>query len=151
MWGPGGWIGDLGALDFAGGTVVHISAGVAALVAAIVLGPRRQGGAAPDERPHNVPMVMLGAALLWFGWIGFNGGSALAANGTAVLAVVNTILGGAGAMTAWVLLEQLRDVGVEKDQLPTIAETSLGNKFVRANARPISEPAHVLEILEMAW
>jgi len=106
VWGPGGWIGEMGALDFAGGTVVHISAGVSALVAAVVLGPR--GTRRSADEPHNVPLVILGSSLLWFGWIGFNGGSALAADGIAALATVNTILGGAAAMTAWVLLEMRR-------------------------------------------
>jgi Amt family ammonium transporter len=107
VWGDGGWLGRLGALDFAGGTVVHISAGFSALIAAIVLGPRR---AAPcdshsQKKPHNVPLVVLGATLLWFGWFGFNAGSALAADGIAVLALVNTMLGGAAAMCAWIALE----------------------------------------------
>ena len=107
VWGPGGWLAGLGALDFAGGTVVHISSGVSALVAARILGPRM---AAPpttktEEQPHSIPFVILGAALLWFGWIGFNAGSSLAADGIAVLAAVNTILAGAVAMLAWVVLD----------------------------------------------
>ncbi|MDX1454013.1 MAG: ammonium transporter [Gammaproteobacteria bacterium] len=103
VWGPGGWIGEMGALDFAGGTVVHISAGVAALVAALVIGPRHDGES--DHLPHNVPFVVLGASLLWFGWFGFNAGSALAADGTAVLALVTTMLATGAAVVAWVLLE----------------------------------------------
>jgi Amt family ammonium transporter len=106
VWGPAGWIKELGALDFAGGTVVHVSAGVSALVAALILGPRRgvdaKGG---SEGPHNVPFVVLGASLLWFGWFGFNGGSALAADGLAALAVVNTMLGAAAAVVAWITLD----------------------------------------------
>ncbi len=114
VWGPGGWIGELGALDFAGGTVVHISAGVSALVAAMILGPRRKERrnardlAASDE-PHNVPLVVLGAGLLWFGWFGFNAGSALAADGLAALAVVTTMLSAAAAVTTWVVVDLLRD------------------------------------------
>lgn len=106
VWGPGGWIHGLGALDFAGGTVVHISAGVSALVAALILGPRPrpESGKAHDV-PHNVPLVVLGASLLWFGWLGFNGGSALAADGVAAMAVATTVLAGSGAMLMWVLLE----------------------------------------------
>ena len=103
VWG-GGWLGRIGALDFAGGTVVHVSAGVSALVAAKMLGPRQSSGHPSgngEENPHNVPFVVLGASLLWFGWIGFNAGSALAADGIAVLALVNTVLGGSSAMLAW--------------------------------------------------
>jgi len=106
VWG-GGWFADLGALDYAGGTVVHVNAGAAALVAAWVLGPRKDHGR-QALLPHNVPFVMLGAALLWFGWFGFNGGSALAANGGAVLAFVNTLLAPAAALVAWVAVDLLR-------------------------------------------
>ena len=104
VWG-GGWIADLGALDFAGGTVVHISAGVSALVAALVLG-KRKGIDHDAVRPHNIPFVILGAALLWFGWFGFNAGSALAADGIAALALVTTNLAAAAAMVTWVILER---------------------------------------------
>ena len=90
VWG-GGWLAKLGALDFAGGTVVHVNAGAAALVAALVLGPRKDY-ARQAILPHNVPFTLLGAGLLWFGWFGFNAGSALAANGSAALAFVNTML-----------------------------------------------------------
>ena len=101
VWG-GGWLGAMGALDFAGGTVVHVSAGVSALVAAFLVGPRRSNAA---PRPHNVPFVLLGAALLWFGWFGFNAGSALAADGVAALALLTTNLAAAGALVAWCALE----------------------------------------------
>ena len=101
VWGKGGWIGALGALDFAGGTVVHVSAGVAALVAALVLGPR-QTSKHGETPPHNVPFVVLGASLLWFGWFGFNAGSALAADGVAALALVTTMLAAAAAVVTWV-------------------------------------------------
>ncbi|MBT8486704.1 MAG: ammonium transporter, partial [Phycisphaerae bacterium] len=104
VWGPDGWIGVMGALDFAGGTVVHVSAGVSALVAAIVLGPRRRDGEA-EANPHNVPFVVLGASLLWFGWFGFNAGSALAADGLASLAFVTTMLAAAAAVVTWVGIE----------------------------------------------
>jgi Amt family ammonium transporter len=96
-----------GALDFAGGTVVHISAGVSALVAAWLLGPRRGFRRTPLV-PHNVPLVLLGAGLLWFGWFGFNAGSALAANGIAVLAFVNTNTAAAAALVTWAALDALR-------------------------------------------
>lgn len=95
-------------IDFAGGTVVHISAGTAALVLAIVVG-KRQGFPKSVQRPHNLPMVMLGAGLLWFGWFGFNGGSAFAADGLAGLAWVNTTAATAAAITGWLLVEKLRD------------------------------------------
>ena len=98
VWGQGGWIGSMGALDFAGGTVVHVSAGVSALVAALVLGPRNgKDGTNGHNRPHNVPFVVLGASLLWFGWFGFNAGSALAADGVAALAIVTTMLAASAA------------------------------------------------------
>ena len=106
VWG-GGWMHQLGILDFAGGTVVHITAGTAAFVAAKMVGPRRDYGRMAFL-PHNVPMMLTGAALLWFGWVGFNGGSALAVNGTAVQATVNTILAPIGALAAWVAIEWWR-------------------------------------------
>ncbi len=106
VWG-GGWLADLGALDYAGGTVVHVNAGAAALVAAWVLGPRKDHGRQALV-PHNVPFVLLGAALLWFGWFGFNAGSALAASPGAVLAFVNTLLAPAAALVAWVAVDLLR-------------------------------------------
>lgn len=108
VWGPGGWLVELGALDFAGGTVVHVSAGVSALVAARILGPRHSdAGQRRHDAPHSVPLVVLGASLLWFGWIGFNGGSALAADGVAAMAVATTILAGSAAMLGWLTLDLL--------------------------------------------
>jgi ammonium transporter, Amt family len=104
VWAPGGWLHKLGALDFAGGTVVHINAAAAALVGAILLGKRR-GLRAPTVLPHNVPFAILGAGLLWFGWLGFNGGSALAANGLAAFAFTNTFVAPAAAAAAWGLTE----------------------------------------------
>ena len=107
VWGVGGWLRALGALDFAGGTVVHISAGVAALVAAMVLGRRLGFGKEPME-PHNVPYVVLGAGVLWFGWFGFNAGSALGANGLAAAALVNTHLAAAMAALTWTTVSWAR-------------------------------------------
>ena len=105
----GGWIAnDLGAIDFAGGTAVHINAGAAGLALAIVLGKRIGFGKTP-MRPHNLPLVMLGAALLWFGWFGFNAGSAVGSNGLAAVAFLNTIGATAAAMLSWLLVEKLRD------------------------------------------
>ena len=104
VWG-GGWLSELGALDFAGGAVVHVNAGIAALVAAQVLGPRKDYGR-EALLPHNVPFVLLGAGVLWFGWFGFNGGSALAADGIAALALINTLLAPAAGVFVWTLLDQ---------------------------------------------
>lgn len=106
VWG-GGWIEKLGALDFAGGTVVHETTATSALVLAVLLGPRSARPAEPE--PHNVPFVILGGGMLWFGWLGFNGGSAYGANQTAALAVLNTCLAGAASMIVWASLERLRN------------------------------------------
>jgi Amt family ammonium transporter len=106
VWAPGGWLRQLGALDFAGGTVVHINAAAAALVFALVLGKRR-GLKHPTVLPHNVPFAILGAGLLWFGWLGFNGGSALSAGGLAAYAFSNTFFAPAAAALAWGMLELL--------------------------------------------
>ncbi|MCL6631404.1 MAG: ammonium transporter [Alicyclobacillus herbarius] len=107
VWGVGGWLRNLGVLDFAGGTVVHISSGVAGLVAAIYLG-RRVGYGSNSIRAHNVPFVLLGTTLLWFGWFGFNAGSALAANGLAATAFMTTNTATAAAALGWMLVERLR-------------------------------------------
>ncbi len=104
VWAPGGWLRNLGALDFAGGTVVHINAAAGAVVGAVLLGKRR-GLKAPTVMPHNVPFAILGAGLLWFGWLGFNGGSALASNGLAAFAFTNTFVAPAAAALAWGLAE----------------------------------------------
>jgi Amt family ammonium transporter len=106
VWG-GGWIMDMGAMDFAGGTVVHVNAGIAAVVAALVVGSRKDFGR-QALLPHNVTYVLLGAGLLWFGWFGFNGGSALNANATAALAFVNTMLAPAATLVVWMLLDSFR-------------------------------------------
>ena len=106
---PGGWIANqLGAIDFAGGTAVHINAGAAGLALAIVLG-KRIGWRKESMRPHSLPLVMLGSGLLWFGWFGFNAGSALAANGIAGLAFMNTQVATAGAVLGWLLVEKVRN------------------------------------------
>jgi len=104
VWGTGGWLKNMGALDFAGGTVVHVSSGIAALVCALVLGKRRGYGREPMP-PHNLPLTILGAALLWFGWFGFNAGSALAANEIAVSAFIATNTAAAAAALAWMGIE----------------------------------------------
>ena len=103
VWGPDGWLGARGALDFAGGTVVHLSSGAAALVCAIVIGRRTRPGP-----PHNLTLTLLGAGMLWFGWFGFNAGSALAANENAALALVNTHLAAGAAAFSWAIVEWLK-------------------------------------------
>src|SRR3989339_1739550 len=106
IWGVGGWLRNLGALDFAGGTVVHVTAGFSALAIALVIG-KRLGYGKDNMEPSNIPLVVLGAVLLWFGWFGFNGGSALAANGLAVSAFVVTNTAAAAAGVVWMLLSWL--------------------------------------------
>ncbi len=119
VWGIGGWLRNLGALDFAGGTVVHINAGIAALVTALVIG-RRKNLDSNTPTPHNLPFVVLGTGLLWFGWFGFNAGSALAANGLAVNAFVVTNTAAAAAGLSWALIEWMRN------GKPTIFGTASG-------------------------
>ena len=107
VWGEGGWLRSLGVLDFAGGIVVHTSAGIAALVTTIVIGKRKNLEHAPS--PHNLPFVVLGTALLWFGWYGFNAGSALAVNGITVNAFITTNTAAAAAGLSWAFLEWIRN------------------------------------------
>ncbi|HXV94354.1 MAG TPA: ammonium transporter [Pseudonocardia sp.] len=104
---PEGWAARTGALDFAGGTVVHVNAGAAALAVALVLG-RRRGWPQPATRPHNLPFVLIGASLLWFGWFGFNAGSALDANAVAGYALVNTNAAAAAGLLGWLVVERIR-------------------------------------------
>jgi Amt family ammonium transporter len=107
VWNPEGWLGNLGAIDFAGGTVVHISAGLSALAAALVIG-RREGIDDEEPTPSNIPYVILGTALLWFGWFGFNAGSSLAADGVAVIAMVSTNTAAAAAGITWMMVDWIR-------------------------------------------
>src|SRR5690606_37997295 len=107
VWG-GGFISDLGVIDFAGGTAVHINAGAAALALAIVLG-RRVGWPQASFKPHNVPFVALGAALLWFGWFGFNAGSELAVDQVTAIAFLNTQVATAGALLGWIIVEWIKN------------------------------------------
>jgi Amt family ammonium transporter len=104
VWGTGGWLKNMGALDFAGGTVVHVSSGISALVCALILGKRRGYGREPMP-PHNLPLCLIGAALLWFGWFGFNAGSALGANELAVSAFIATNTAAAAAALTWMFIE----------------------------------------------
>jgi len=119
VWGVGGWLKDLGALDFAGGTVVHINAGIAALMTAIFIGKRR-GSTQKAILPHNLPFTILGTALLWFGWFGFNAGSSLGANGIAVNAFVVTNTAAAAAGLSWSLLDWIFH------EKPTVLGTATG-------------------------
>lgn len=107
VWGDGGFLKSLGAIDFAGGNVVHISSGISGLVACILLGKRREFGLT-SYKPHNIPFVVLGAAILWFGWFGFNAGSALAADGIAVHAFLTTNTSAATALLSWMLIEKIK-------------------------------------------
>ncbi|HEX5365735.1 MAG TPA: ammonium transporter [Acidimicrobiales bacterium] len=104
----GGWLYDMGALDFAGGAVVHMNAGAAALALVLLLG-RRKGWPETAMPPHNLPMTVLGTGILWFGWAGFNAGSALAADGIAAQAILNTFLAASAAMLGWLVVERVRD------------------------------------------
>jgi len=104
VWGAGGWLKALGVVDFAGGIVVHLTCGAAALAAVAVIGPRKDYGKR-QFFPHNLPMTLTGTGLLWFGWFGFNGGSALAANGVAATAFVATHMGGMAGMAMWIIVE----------------------------------------------
>ena len=106
IWGKGGWLANIGVFDFAGGLVVHATCGAAALAGVLVLGPRK-GFGRTSFMPHNLPLTMLGTGLLWFGWFGFNGGSALAADEVAATAFVATHLGGMAGMLMWVVMEWL--------------------------------------------
>jgi ammonium transporter, Amt family len=138
VWAPGGWLRGLGVLDFAGGTVVHINAAAAALVSAIVLGKRR-GLRTPSVLPHNVPFAILGMGLLWFGWLGFNGGSALAANGLAATGFVNTFFAPAAAAGAWGLAElflhgKISGVGLASGAVAGMVAITPAAGFVRPGA-----------------
>lgn len=119
VWGQGGFLASIGSVDFAGGNVVHISSGVSALVLAVYLG-RRRGYEKTSYRIHNIPFVVLGAALLWFGWYGFNAGSALAADGLAAHAFMTTSISAATALLSWMLIDTI------KDSKPTLVGASTG-------------------------
>ena len=134
VWGVGGWMGGLGALDFAGGTVVHISSGISALAAALIMG-KRLGYGTTSFIPHNLPMTLTGAALLWFGWFGFNAGSALAADGLAASAFVVTHLASAAAAVSWVFFEWIHrgkptTLGVASGAVAGLVAITPGSGFV---------------------
>jgi Amt family ammonium transporter len=107
-WVYGGWLADRGSIDFAGGTAIHVNAGIASLAAVLVLG-KRKGWPQEGAPPHSMPLVMIGTGILWFGWFGFNAGSALGANGQAAQAFLNTFLAAASAGLAWAIVEKVRD------------------------------------------
>lgn len=141
VWGAGGWLRGLGVLDFAGGLVVHLSCGAAALAAVLVIGPRK-GHGHENFAPHNLPMTLLGTGLLWFGWFGFNGGSALAANGIAAGAFVATHLGGMAGMAMWVAVEWLHrgkptTLGAASGAVAGLATITPAAGFVEPNAAVI--------------
>ncbi|NDY42485.1 ammonium transporter [Dissulfurirhabdus thermomarina] len=138
IWGAGGWLKARGVLDFAGGLVVHLTSGTAALAAALVLG-RRKGYGREQFLPHNLPMTLLGAGLLWFGWFGFNGGSALAADGVAATAFVATHLAGMAGMAMWVLVEWVHrgrptTLGAASGAIAGLATVTPASGFVGPNA-----------------
>ena len=120
VWSSDGWLSKLGTLDFAGGTVVHINAGIAALVTAVMLGKRKLSNGRRITPPHNVPMVVMGAGLLWFGWFGFNAGSGLAADGLAANAFLVTHIAAASAALSWALMDWIIN------KKPTVVGISTG-------------------------
>jgi len=157
VWAPGGWLRAQGVLDFAGGTVVHINAAAAAAVGALVLGKRR-GLRQPTVLPHNIPFAILGAGLLWFGWLGFNGGSALAANGLAAYAFANTFFAPAAAAAAWGLLElflfhgKMSGVGLASGAVAGLVAVTPAAGFVTpASATAIGAMAGVASLLAVRY
>ncbi|MDD2465726.1 MAG: ammonium transporter [Desulfobulbus sp.] len=138
IWGSGGWLAKLGVLDFAGGLVVHATCGMAALASVMIIGPRK-GYGQTNFMPHNLPMTMLGTGLLWFGWFGFNGGSALAANEVAATAFVATHLGGMAGMAMWTALEWIKlgkptTLGAASGAIAGLATITPAAGFVGPNA-----------------
>ncbi|MHB8790031.1 MAG: ammonium transporter [Desulfobulbaceae bacterium] len=141
IWGSGGWLAAFGVLDFAGGLVVHATCGAAALAAVLVIGPRR-GFGREKYLPHNLPMTIIGTGLLWFGWFGFNGGSALAANGIAASAFVATHLGGMAGMAMWTVMEWIKlgrptTLGAASGAIAGLATITPAAGFVGPNAAVI--------------
>lgn len=155
MWG-GGWLSRLGAVDFAGGTVVHLSAGASALACALVLG-RRRGWRTDYMAPHNLPFVLAGTGLLWFGWFGFNGGSARGANGVAAGAVAATHLAAAAAALAWMAVEWTHRgkptvLGIASGAVAGMASATAGAGFIGpVSAALLGATAGVLAYLAIVW
>jgi Amt family ammonium transporter len=156
VWGDGGWLAGLGALDFAGGTVVHVNAGLAALALALVLGPRKGFKEREPMEPSNIPYVVLGAALLWFGWFGFNAGSSLAADGLAANAFVATNTAAASAALTWIVLGAIHRrpsvLGAATGAVVGLVAITPGAGFVHPLAGiPIGIVASVLSYYTMIW
>jgi Amt family ammonium transporter len=156
VWGSGGWLAKLGALDFAGGTVVHVNAGISALALALVLGPRLGFKEKETMEPNNIPYVVLGAALLWFGWFGFNAGSAITAGGLASSAFVTTNTAGASAALTWMMLGWINRrpsvLGAATGAIVGLAAITPAAGFVQPWAGiPIGAIAAVLSYYVMIW
>jgi len=156
VWGSGGWLAKLGALDFAGGTVVHVNAGISALALALVLGPRRGFKERISMEPNNIPYVVLGAALLWFGWFGFNAGSALTAGGLASSAFVATNTAAASAAFTWIILGWINRrpsvLGAATGAVVGLVAITPAAGFVQPWAAiPIGAIAAVLSYYVMLW
>jgi len=156
VWGSGGWLANYGALDFAGGTVVHVNAGISALALVLVLGPRRGFKERVPMEPNNIPMVVLGAALLWFGWFGFNAGSALTAGGLASNAFVATNTAAASAAFTWMILGWINRrpsvLGAATGAVVGLVAITPAAGFVQPWAGiPIGAIASVLSYYVMTW
>ena len=156
VWGSGGWLARLGVLDFAGGSVVHINAGVSALALTLVLGSRKGFKERETMEPNNIPMVVLGSGLLWFGWFGFNAGSALTAGGLASNAFVTTNTAGAAAALTWMILGWIHRrpsvLGVATGAVVGLAAVTPASGFVQPLASiPIGVIAAVLSYYVMLW
>jgi Amt family ammonium transporter len=156
VWGSGGWLAKLGALDFAGGTVVHVNAGISALALALVLGPRKGFKEGETMEPNNIPYVVLGAALLWFGWFGFNAGSALTAGGLASNAFIATNTAAAAAAFTWMILGWINRrpsvLGVATGAVVGLVAITPAAGFVHPLAGiPIGVVASILSYYVMIW
>ncbi len=156
VWGSEGWLASFGALDFAGGAVVHVNAGISALAIAIVLGPRLGFKERETMEPNNIPYVVLGTAMLWFGWFGFNAGSALTAGGLASSAFVTTNISGATSALTWMLLGWINRrpsvLGAATGAIVGLAAITPGSGFVQPWAAiPIGAVAAVLSYYAMIW
>ncbi len=156
VWGNGGWLANLGLLDFAGGTVVHINAGFAALALAMVLGPRKGFEEKEVMEPNNIPYVVLGTALLWFGWFGFNAGSALAANGLAASAFASTNFAGASAAITWLILGWIHRrpsvLGVATGAVVGLATVTPASGYIHPmSAIPIGIITAIISYYVMLW
>lgn len=156
VWGSGGWLAKLGVLDFAGGSVVHINAGLSALALALVLGPRKGYHEKEPMEPNNIPFVVLGAAILWFGWFGFNAGSALTSGGLASSAFVTTNISAASATLTWIILGGIYRrpsvLGAATGAVVGLVAITPGAGFVHPLAAiPIGAIASILSYYVMAW